>query len=76
MAAQRMTVEEIRKQFPDEWILLADPETGEGQHVISGELLFHSPSRDELYAKAVELRPKHSAVLFTGKIPKGTAILL
>ena len=76
MAAGRMTVDEIKKQFPDEWVLLADPETGEGQHVVSGELLFHSPSRDTLYEKALELKPKHSAVLFTGKIPKGTAILL
>jgi hypothetical protein len=76
MSDQRMTVEEIKKQFPDEWVLLDEPEIGESQRVVSGELLFHSPNRDELYQKAMELRPKHSAVFFTGKIPKGTAILL
>jgi len=30
--------------------------------------------RDELYRKAHELRPKHSAILFTGRTPKDMAI--
>jgi hypothetical protein len=38
--------------------------------------LWHSKDRDEVYRKAVELRPKRFAMLYTGKMPEDTAVLL
>jgi len=37
---------------------------------------WHSKDRDEVYRKAVELRPRRFAVLYTGKMPKDTAVVL
>jgi L,D-peptidoglycan transpeptidase YkuD (ErfK/YbiS/YcfS/YnhG family) len=62
-----MTAEEINERFPSEWVLVEDPETEPNLTVTQGKVLWHSPNRDELYNKAVELRPKSSAILFTGK---------
>ena len=73
---QIMSREEIEAQFKSEWVLIGDPQTTENLEVIKGIVLWHSPNRDELYQKAIELQPKHSAILYTGETPKGMAIIL
>jgi hypothetical protein len=71
-----LTTEEVYARYPSEWVLLGDPQTDERLQVLSGEVLWHSRDRDEVYRKAVELRPRRFATLFTGSIPPGTAVLL
>jgi hypothetical protein len=76
--SQVLTTAEIYAQFPSEWALLGDPQTGPQLGIRSGTVLWHSKDRDEVDRKAIELpAPKHIAVLYTGPIPApGTAILL
>ena len=74
--SKRMTIEEIRSEFESEWILIEDPETNEALEVLGGEVMHHSRDRDEVYRKAVSLRPKRSAVVYTGEIPEDTAVVL
>lgn len=72
-----MTIDQIYEQFDSEWVLLEDPETNETLHVQRGRVICHSKDRDEVYRRAIELRPKRSAVIYTGKVPaKGAAIVL
>jgi hypothetical protein len=71
-----LTLSEIEAQFASEWILVADPLTNESLEVQSGKVVWHSNDRDEVYRKAVALRPKRFAVLYTGKMPKDTTVVL
>jgi len=71
-----LTVGEIESQFDSEWVLVEDPQTDNSLHVQSGRVIFHSKDRDEVYRKAVELKPKRFAMLYTGILPKDTAIIL
>jgi hypothetical protein len=71
-----MTIKEIKARFRSEWVLVEDPQTTESLEVTAGKVLWHSKDRDEVYRKARELRPKHSAILFTGKLPPDSAIVL
>ena len=71
-----LTIEEIKSRYDSEWILVENPKLDEHLNVLSGRVLSHSKDRDEVYQKAVELRPKHSAVLYTGRIPEGTVVVL
>ena len=71
-----MTIEEIRSQFDSEWVLVEDPQTNEALEVVGGKVLHHSKDRDEVYRKAVSLRPKRSAVVYTGEFPEDTAVVL
>ncbi len=71
-----LTIAEIEAQFKSEWVLVEDPRTNEALEVQSGRVRWHSQDRDEVYRKAVELRPKRFAVLYTGQMPEGTAIVL
>ena len=51
---------------------------GQGMAERGASLTFrwHSKDRDEVYRKAVELRPPRFAILYTGKIPKDAAVVL
>lgn len=71
-----LTIAQIETQFESEWVLVEDPQTNEALEVLSGKLRWHSRDRDEVYRKAVELRPRRFAMLYTGKMPKGTAVVL
>ena len=71
-----LTIAQIEARFDSEWILVGDPQTNEALEVQSGRVLWHSKDREEVYRKAVELRPKRSAMLYTGKMPKDTAVVL
>lgn len=73
---QVMTIEEIENQFTDEWILVVDPDLDDQLKVQSGSVVWHSQSRNEVYRKAKEMRPKNFALLFTGKIPHDMEIVL
>ncbi len=74
--ATAMTVAQMETQFDSEWVLIGDPKTNDALEVQSCQVLWHSQDRDEVYRKAVELRPRRFAMLYTGKMPEGTAIIL
>jgi len=42
-------IDEIKRSYPDEWILLGNPDIDEkNQAFLSGVLLFHSPDKREV----------------------------
>ena len=69
MTSETMTLSEIEARFDNEWVLVEDPEYDQNNEVVRGKVLFHSKNRDEMYAKAMQLRPKRSASLYTGPVP-------
>lgn len=71
-----LTLAQIESRFASEWVLIEDPQTGAELDVQGGTVRWHSKDRDEVYRKAVELRPRRFAVLYTGKMPQDTAIVL
>jgi len=71
-----LTMAEIKARFDSEWVLVEDPQTDEFLELESGKVRFHSKDRDEVYREAVKLRPKRFAMLYTGALPKDTAIVL
>jgi hypothetical protein len=74
--ADVLTLSQIEERFDSEWVLVGDPDTDDSLEVRQGKVLWHSKDRDEVYRKMVELRPRRFAVLYTGKMPEGTAIVL
>ena len=67
---------EIKERFDSEWVLVGDPETGDDFNVKRGIVLWHSKDRDEVYRKAREIQPSHSAILYTGQLPDNAALVL
>ena len=71
-----LTIAQIEAQFTSEWVLVEDPQTNEALEVQNGTVRWHSMDREEVYRQAVALRPRRFAILYTGKMPKDTAIVL
>ncbi len=71
-----LTAAQIEAQFESEWVLVEDPVTNDALEVQSGKVRWHGKDRDEVYRKAIELRPKRFAMLYTGKMPEDTAVVL
>ena len=71
-----LSFSEIKKRFDSEWVLIGDPETNDDFNVKQGVVLWHSKDRDEVYRKAREIHPNHSAILYTGKLPDDVAVVL
>jgi hypothetical protein len=71
-----LTIDEMKARFAPDWVLIGEPETDEFQHVSAGKVLFHSPDRDEVYRKAIELRPGHFAFRCLGDWPKDMEFIL
>ncbi|HVC96881.1 MAG TPA: hypothetical protein VND64_24595 [Pirellulales bacterium] len=71
-----LSISEIESRFASEWVLVDDPQLGDGDEVLAGRVVCHSKDRDEVYRKAIELKPKHFAFVYTGSIPENTAIIL
>ena len=71
-----MTFEEMKSQFEGEWILVENPKTNQALEVLSGTVRLHSKVRDEVYRRAVALRPLRSAILYSGELPEDTAVVL
>ena len=71
-----LTLAQIEAQFQSEWVLIEEPQTNEALEVQSGKVCWHSKDREEVYRKVVEMRPKRFAILYTGKMPEDTAIVL
>jgi hypothetical protein len=76
MGDRVMSLAQIEGQFEAEWVLIENPDTDATLAVRGGTVRWHSKDRDEVYRKAVELRPGRFAILYTGKMPKDTAIVL
>ena len=49
MTNERMTLEEIEKKYPDEWLLIVDCEINENTELLSGVVAVHSKSRKDIH---------------------------
>ena len=74
--AEILNIDEIKSLYDGEWVLIGYPVTDESLSVVRGNVLSHSKDRDEVYRKARELKPAHSAILFFGHLAKDAAIVL
>jgi len=71
-----MTFEEIRQLYPNEWVLIEFTALDDELKVVDGQVIAHSPSRDEIDKKLMVLRNEKIAIEFTGEEETEEAYLL
>ena len=71
-----MTEAEWIRRYPDEFVLVIDPDWDDQKGLQAGYVAFHSPERKETYAEANRLNPKFCGCPFTGGLPEGMQFLL
>ena len=70
-----MTLEEIKQQYPNQWVLIEFTQLDDELNVVDGKVLAHSPSRDEIEKELTRLRNEKIAE-FTGDGDTGEAYLI
>ena len=71
-----LTIEDIKTRFAPDWVLIGEPRMDENQRLLAGKVLFHSRDREEVYRRAIELRPGHFAFRYLGELPEDMAFVL
>ena len=62
-----MTLAEMEKHFPSEWVLIDQIEADQDDHIRRGKVVYHSKDRDEVWRQACTLPiSRHIAVHFMG----------
>ena len=71
-----MTLEEIKQQYPNQWVLIEFTQLDDELRVVDGNVIAHSPSRLEIDRQLANLRNEKIAVEFTGDGDSGEAYLI
>ncbi len=61
-----MTLEEIKQQYPNEWVLIEFTELDDDLRVVEGSVLAHSSSKEAIYETLIGLTCDKIAIEFTG----------
>jgi hypothetical protein len=74
-----LSIDEIKKQYPDQWVLIGNPLMREDNFVgavidmlISGSIIYSSKDKREIAYNIKELKQgfENTACVFTGQMPK------
>lgn len=74
-----LTINQIRTDYPDEWVLIGNPDLGDPNvagsiisKLVSGIVLYHSKDKREIAYKATELTKdvERFTCVYTGEVPK------
>jgi hypothetical protein len=68
---ESLTIKEIQATYPNEWVLLGNPELL-GATVLSGWVVFHSKDKREIAYSQINWRERFQSAItvFTGEMPK------
>jgi hypothetical protein len=82
---QVLTIDEIRAQYPDQWVLVGNPELRNSEvlepivyKILKGVVLLASKDKQELSFKAKDVRQGYDSIscIWTGEFPKNRKWLL
>ena len=71
-----MTLDEIKQQYPDQWVLIEFTGLDDELRVTDGTVLAHAVTRDEIEQELMGLRNERIAVEYTGEGNTGETYLL
>ncbi|MBE0427358.1 MAG: hypothetical protein IBX72_12040 [Nitrospirae bacterium] len=75
LKVESLTIEEIKKKYPDEWVLIEYEEVDSEFNVIKGHVIAHSPVKEEIYKILMETKGKNIVIEYTGRIPEDLAVM-
>ena len=67
-------IEEIRKRYPEQWLLIVDYESDELTRPVRGVLAEHSRHRSDIYEKLSKYKGR-IRIEYSGDVPKNVAVM-
>jgi len=73
---EKLSLAEMKKRYKNEWLLIANYETNDAKQVQRGIVIAHSPQREVIYKKMMEMKGSDLAIEYTGEIAKDEVYML
>ncbi len=70
-----MKWEEIRERYAGQWILIEYRELDEQLNVVEGEVVTHSPDKEEISKRLLQTRGKNIAIEYAGELPQDVSVM-
>jgi uncharacterized protein (DUF2252 family) len=69
MATEYLTMAEIEKRYPNEWVLIDRPQKSKSRSVLGGYVVLHTPDRDEFDQRSLEIDDLSNSIasVYTGE---------
>ena len=61
--------------YKGEWLLIEFKKLDENLNVLDGKVVAHSPNKEEVYKKQLELKNKNLAIEYVGDPPEDLAVM-
>ena len=71
-----MKMEEIKKKYDGEWVLIEYTKLSDDLSVIEGEVIAHSFDKDFNYKEQLRYKNKNLAIEYFGIVPHDWAVML
>ena len=72
---ERLTVDGMRRRYPDEWLLVRDCEFNDVMQLVSGIVVSHHPQRSIIHKQQLTMGGA-LAVVYSGEIAKDEIYML
>ncbi len=70
-----MTWEEICQLYAGQWVLIEYQQLDEQLNIIEGEVIAHSPEKEEIYRLLLKTTGKNIAIEYAGDFPQDLAVM-
>jgi hypothetical protein len=75
MKKKTLTMEEIKQQYPNMWVLVECIKLDEDLKILRGRVITAARTKDEIYSKLLNAEGKRIAIEYTGELPEVAYIL-
>jgi hypothetical protein len=75
MKKKTLTMEEIKQQYPNMWVLVECIKLDEDLNILRGRVITAARTKDEIYSKLLNAEGKRIAIEYTGELPEVAYIL-
>ncbi|MBN1622434.1 MAG: hypothetical protein JW871_07585 [Endomicrobiales bacterium] len=77
MSAQVLTAKEVEKKYKEQWVFMIDCQFSDNGELSSGQVAFHTNSRDEVSVRLQEFRDYKGkvALRYIGEIPEKSGLI-
>ena len=69
------TIEEMKRAYPDEWLLIEYEKLGPNLSLDQGKLIAHSPRKEDIYLKQLNLPKKKLAIEYSSDVPEDYIVI-
>jgi hypothetical protein len=75
MKKKTLTMEEIKRQYPNMWVLIEYTKLDEDLNIMRGWVVETGSTQDEVYQKLLNADVKRFAIEYTGELPEMAYLL-